>query len=214
MNETDNNLPGDGEIEANEPQVEQELGLEEEERLPWLESAEDYGEDESSTGRVLGFILLGLLALALIVGGIYWLQNRNGMAEGDGSTIAAPDGDYKVAPEDAQATEVEGTGDASFAASEGQKTEGQLAGSGSAPVAEGSVLVQLGAFSTEAAANSGWTDMARRFDYVGGLSKKVTQAQVDGGTVYRLSAVAPNANAANVVCDRLKKAGENCLVIR
>jgi cell division septation protein DedD len=197
-----------------EAETEQALDLEEDDRLPWLESAEDYDESDSSAGRILGLVVLGLIALALVVGAIYWLQNREeAVPEGDGSLIAAPQGDYKTAPDDVQATQVEGTGDASFAASQGKKAEGQLAGSG-AGEASGGVLVQLGAFSTEALAQNGWNSMARRYDYVASMSKRISEAKVDGGTVYRLSAVASDASAANSICDRLKKAGENCLVIR
>ena len=196
-----------------EVETEQPLGLEEDDRLPWLESAEDYGEGESSTGKILGIVLLGLVALALVIGAIYWLDGGKSAApEGDGSLIAAPEGDYKTPPEDAQVTEVEGTGDASFAASQGQKNEGQLAGSGKD--AAGGVLVQLGAFSSQESAEAGWSNMAQKYDYVGGMTKRIVEAKVDGGTVYRLSAAAPNSNAAKVICDRLKKAGENCFVVR
>jgi len=200
------------------------LGLDEEDRLPWLESADDYsGYDGGNGGKLLGFVLLGLLVVAAVVGGYYWLQNRgaNGGVDGDGSVIAAEEGDYKVAPDDPEGKEFEGTGDSSFPASEGQRKEGKLAtGSDSKPVSQsapapkGSVLVQLGAYSSEAQANTGWSELSRRYAYVGKLPKKVTSAKVDGGTVYRLSAVAPNAAAATDTCNKIKAAGGSCLIVR
>ena len=201
------------------------LGLNEEESLPWLESADDYGEYDSGSngGKLLGFVLLGLLVVAAVVGGYYWLQNRGTTdgVNGDGSIIAAEEGDYKVAPDDPEGKEFEGTGDASFKASEGERKEGKLAEgsnkkavSQSAPAPAGSVLVQLGAYSSEAQANTGWSELSRRYDVVGKLPKKVTSATVDGGTVYRLSAVAPNAPTASETCNKIKTAGGSCLIVR
>ncbi len=200
------------------------LGLDEDERLPWLESADDYGEyDGGNGGKLLGFVLLGLLVVALVVGGYYWLQNRGGAdgVDGDGSIIAAEEGDYKVAPDDPEGKEFEGTGDASYKASEGERKDGKLADaadkksvSQSAPASAGSVLVQLGAYSSEAQANTGWSELSRRYDVVGKLPKKVVSATVDGGTVYRLSAVAPNAAVASDTCDKIKAAGGSCLIVR
>ena len=95
------------------------LDLDDEDRLPWLESAEDYDDDgEYSPIRVALFVGAGLLLLAAIVGGIYWLQNRDGGGlDGDGELIAAQEGDYKVRPDDPQARQFEGEGDASAALS-------------------------------------------------------------------------------------------------
>jgi SPOR domain len=100
-----------------------ELGLEDEdERLPWLESDDDYDYDEGiDGGRILGFALLGLVALAAIVGAIWWSTHRTPDATlvADGSTVAAP-GPYKEAPKNAGGKTFEGTGDTAFAVSEGQ----------------------------------------------------------------------------------------------
>lgn len=202
-------------LTAEERAAEQPLNLAEDDRLPWLESAEDYDEDDGSTGRILGLVILGLIALAVVVGAVYWTQNRGPEApQGDGSLIAAPEGDYKTQPEDAQVTEVEGTGDASFAASQGQKSEGQLGDSTTRAAAAGGVLIQLGAFNSQASAQTGWSSLSRKYDFISGTSNRIVSADVDGGTVYRLSAVAPNINAANTLCARLKKVGENCFVVR
>lgn len=201
------------------------LGLDDEDRLPWLETAADYEEEsEYSPVRVAMFVLAGLLLLAAIVGGIYWLQNRdaNGLS-GDGDLITAQEGDYKVRPDDPQAKQFEGEGDASFAASEGQETQTQIgtAAPPEAPVrkaeeaaAQGGTLVQLGAFSSSSLAESSWKSYAQRFEAVGALPKKIVSGKVDGATIYRLNAVAANFDAAQKLCNSLKASGESCLVVR
>ncbi|MFK7842561.1 MAG: SPOR domain-containing protein [Sphingorhabdus sp.] len=204
------------------------LDLDDEDRLPWLETAEDYDEDgEYSPVRVTLFVLAGVLLLGAIVGGIYWLQNRDGGGlDGNGELIAAQEGDYKVRPDDPQAKQFEGEGDASFAASEGEETPAQLGNpeqaeapirkSDAAPTADaaGSVLIQLGAFSSAGLADSSWSGYARRFESIGSLPKKILPGSVDGGTIYRLNAVAPSREAAQQICNNLKAAGESCLVVR
>ncbi|KQT33455.1 sporulation protein [Sphingomonas sp. Leaf412] len=85
----------------------------------------------------------------------------------------------------------------------------------SAPVpgaGSGGSLVQLGAFPTEAAANTAWSAIARRFGYVAQLGKSVERADVGGRTVFRLRVNAGSAGAAADICGRLKVAGEGCFV--
>lgn len=76
----------------------------------------------------------------------------------------------------------------------------------------GGSLVQLGAFPSEAAANSAWSAVARRFAYVASLGKQVQPAEVNGRSLYRLRVNAGSAGAAADICGRLKVAGENCFV--
>jgi len=98
------------------------ITLGDEDRLPWLEAVEDEDEDGGlGVGKLIALIVLALVALGLIVGGIMWL--RQGLQKhGDGSVIAAPDGDYKV-PADPEGRgrgmAIEGVGDATYAASQG-----------------------------------------------------------------------------------------------
>jgi len=184
-------------------------------RLPWLESADDPGDEGGHAGRIAGLVLVGLVALAAVVGLVYWLQTREGaVPKGDGSLIAAPAGDYKVPPKDPQAARVQGTGDTSFAASQGKRVEAKVADAAGAPPPANSVLVQLGAYSTEPLAATGWQTLSSRHDVLSGMPHRIAAATVDGGTVYRLSAITASVAAANQVCDALKKAGENCIVIR
>jgi SPOR domain len=118
--------------------TDRELSLQEEDRLPWLEAVETDEEDEGVTGsKLVGFVLAGLLALGVLVGGIWWLRNQQQGPSGDGTLIAAQEGDYKVKPDEPGGMKVEGQGDASFAASEGAEANGKvdLAAKPEAPVA-------------------------------------------------------------------------------
>lgn len=89
-----------------------------EDRLPWLESAEDEYREGPSALRVIGLIVAGLLLIAGVVFGVNWLRDR-GPAAGTGALIPAPQGDYKVKPDDPGGMKVEGEGDSVFATSEG-----------------------------------------------------------------------------------------------
>jgi len=195
--------------------MDQPLGLDsDDDRLPWLESADDAPSGGGSAGKIMGFILLGLVGLSIVLAGIFWIGGKGRAPEGDGSLIAAPQGDYKVRPKDKQEQKVEGTGDASFAVSQGQQPQGQLADAAGAPPPEGSALVQLGAYTDETSALAGWATLTQRHAVLGGLNRRIVQATVDGGIVYRLSAVLDSPASAVSICDALKKAGQNCLVVR
>ncbi|MBS0255900.1 MAG: SPOR domain-containing protein [Proteobacteria bacterium] len=110
------------------------LDLHEEDRLPWLESAEDYADEAGVDGRkVMTVVLGGLALLAAIVGGVWWGTHRGGAAAGapaDGASVAAPAGAVKEAPKDPGGKTFDGTGDTSFAVSQGQTRPAQLAGEG------------------------------------------------------------------------------------
>ena len=106
--------------------TDRELSLQDEDRLPWLEAVETDEEDEGVTGsKLMGLVLAGLLAIGVLVGGIWWLRNQQGPS-GDGTLIAAQEGDYKVKPDEPGGMKVEGQGDASFAASEGAEANGKV----------------------------------------------------------------------------------------
>ncbi len=217
------------------------LALGDEERLPWLESADDVDFDEPAEGnsRMIGFGVLAVLLLAALVGGIYWLSHRGAApAAADGSLIAASTEPYKVAPKDPGGKTFEGTGDASFKVSEGEKPVANLAGSGAAapaapsapsapkpsasaatpapaPVAPGSgVGVQVGAFSTSASAESAWAKLTAAHAPLAGLSHRVVEGKADMATVFRLQAVAGDLGAANALCAKLQAGGLKCQVKR
>jgi hypothetical protein len=109
-------------------EIDRELSLQDEDRLPWLEAVEDDEEEGLSSSRVLGFVLASLVALALVVGGIWWLRGQQKPIPGssEDTLIAAQEGDYKVKPETPGGMKVEGQGDSSFAASEGSVANGKM----------------------------------------------------------------------------------------
>jgi SPOR domain len=65
-----------------------------------------------------------LLALGLIIGGVWWLRGQG--PQGDGTLIAAQEGDYKVKPDQPGGMKVEGQGDSAFATSEGAEAAGKI----------------------------------------------------------------------------------------
>jgi hypothetical protein len=227
-------------------------GPADEDRLPWLEAVEEDGEREGpSVGKLVGAILIGLLAIGLIVGGLYWLGNRNAAGEGN-DIITAERGDYKQHPENPGGMNLSGEGNTSVAASEGAQPRGNLNLNGvaeqpaapghpapaptapapapqhpapvpapapapqhpaqapaPAPAASGPAI-QLGAFSSPAAANSAWTALAGRFRYLAPLAHNVVPVQAGGRTLHRLRASGPGSAD---ICRRLQAAGEACAVV-
>ncbi|WP_421839287.1 SPOR domain-containing protein [Novosphingobium sp.] len=213
------------------------LALGDEERLPWLESADDVDFDEPADGnsRLIGFAVLAFLLLAALVGGIYVISHRNaGSAAADGSLITADKEPYKIAPKDPGGKTFEGTGDASFKVSEGEKPVANLAGStapgstpatpapkpsaaASAPAPAGpasGIGVQVGAFSTAASAETAWSKLVSAHDALSGLSHRVVEGKADMATVFRLQAVAGDFAAANALCAKLQAGGLKCQVKR
>lgn len=95
----------------------------EEDRLPWLEPVDEEPVEEGvSTGRLIAGLIVALIALGLVVGGVYWLKQRAGgpgTASGDPTLIAAQPGPIKVRPAEPGGLQVKGQGDSSYAASEG-----------------------------------------------------------------------------------------------
>jgi len=225
-------------------------------RLPWLEAVEeeDGGEGPSAL-KLIAAVVIGLLAIGLVVGGLFWLGNRSGGgADGEAEMIDAPEGPYRVAPGNAVGgMQVEGQGGSAHAASEGQEPKGNLsmrvpetpvapqpkaapqpgtaqpgrtpaappatpapaaprpAALAPAPATSSGPAIQLGAFSSQAGAESAWRAMSGRFRYLAPLSHSVTPVQANGRTLYRLRA--SGAGSADV-CRRLQVAGESCVAVR
>lgn len=207
--------------------------------LPWLEGddEEEYYEGYSAA-RLIGVALLGLLVLAGIGGGIWWMTGRmDGDAPvADGSIVHAPESPYKERPEDPGGRLVPGTGDTSFAVAEGQTRQARLDESSSAAtaaqdkivkVAEAEkekdtavpapsepqgVGVQVGAYVTRSSAEAGWQTLSGQYEALSGLHHRIVEGQADIGTVYRLQAVPGDAAAARTLCRNLRAAGLNCQV--
>ncbi len=218
----------------------EELALiEEEERLPWLESGEDDLEmREVDSGRVIGFALIGLIAVAALVAAGWWLIGRTAGGEllAEGSTIEAPDGPYKERPEDPGGKEFAGTGDLAPAVAEGQTREGRLAAPppqspasqlttsddgepepepepAPEPAAQG-VPVQIGGYFDRQSAETGWNTLRGQTDNLNGVNYRIVQGRVDIGTVYRLQAMAGDLASARALCQSLQEDGLACQVKR
>ncbi|MEM8696263.1 MAG: SPOR domain-containing protein [Pseudomonadota bacterium] len=247
------------------------LDARDEERLPWLEAVEEDEDEGVGLLTLIGGVLVVLAAIALVVGGIFWLRDQDGAAPDGGELIAAPEEDYRVRPSEAGGMEVEGEGDAAFSASEGGSPEGRIdrsatpeepiagrrvaatAGENSGNDASGEPtgaatariptsnrslaesaprssndgnasasngvtaasgrLIQLGAFSSQAAANSAWTQIQRQNNALNSLQHSVTPVQAGGRTLYRLRAAASSREAARSLCGRLRNAGQACSVV-
>lgn len=223
--------------EAGEPLETEQLALgENEDRLPWLEGSDDEDEDYagSDNGGMMKLALMGLAALVVLVGAIWWATNRNPdpALVADGSLVQADSPNYKEAPKNPGGKQFDGTGDSSFAVSEGQNRPAQLGGAdkGAAkpvnadPAAKpavatgpaapaGGVGVQVGAYSSKAAAEAGWSKVVGQANgALSGVSHRVIEGTADNGTIFRLQAVAPDAGAANALCGKLKAAGVSCQV--
>lgn len=200
----------------------EELELADDERLPWLESA-DYEEEQGvDTGRILGFAILGLIAIGLVLGGVWYFGSRTTDPDlvADGSTIQAPEGPYKTRPEDPGGRIAEGTGDVAPIVGEGRSPEARLArpetptpSVAAARSADG-VGVQVGAFSTRETAERGWVTLTGQTEVLSGVEHRVVEGQADIGKVFRLQAVASDEAAANALCKALEADGVACQVKR
>src|SRR3954469_10510054 len=104
--------------------------MDESDRLPWLEAVEeDDGGDGPSALKLIVAVLIGLAAIGGIVGGLFWLGNRSastGPAPSEVATLKAPEGPYKVRPDNPGGMKVQGQGDTSYAASAGAEPKGQI----------------------------------------------------------------------------------------
>ena len=100
--------------------------LEDEDRLPWLEAVdEDDERDGPSPMKLVVAVLVGLIAIGLVVSGLFWLGHRTDR-EAAPETITADAGDYKARPDNPGGMKVQGTGETAFAASEGAEPKGMI----------------------------------------------------------------------------------------
>ncbi len=107
--------------------TDRDYALQDEDRLPWLEAVEtDDDEDGLSASKLLGFVLAALIALGLVIVGVWWLRSQQGGPNGDGTLIEAQENGYKVRPDDPGGMKVDGQGDVALAASEGAEATGRI----------------------------------------------------------------------------------------
>jgi len=90
--------------------------VEDEDRLPWLEAVEE-DDRGPSPGKLIAAVLIGLVAIGIIVGGLFWLGNR--AASGGAEEVIASPGDYKVPAPEPGGMKVDNGSSSQVAASEG-----------------------------------------------------------------------------------------------
>lgn len=118
-----------------QPLETQRLDLDDDNQLPWLESADEDDYDyEGGHGRLIVLGLIGLVVIAALAAAAWWMMrgDAGGEVVADGSTIEAPKTPYKEAPKDPGGKTFAGTGDTSFAVSEGQTRPAKLDSSAAA----------------------------------------------------------------------------------
>ena len=94
--------------------------LDNDDRLPWLEAVEEEGGDGGPSAlKLIVAVLIGLAAIGGIVGGIFWMGNRDAAENRAPEVIAAPEGPYKVKPDSPGGMTVEGQGETAFDAAQG-----------------------------------------------------------------------------------------------
>lgn len=234
--------PGGDQGQDDTFEADEQLSLtSEDDALPWLESDEEEVE-QGSDYRILVFAAVAVVALvALLFGASYLFSGKGGgSAQPDGSTIAAPEEAYKMRPENPGGSEVAGTGDLSFEVGEGEGREGRLAsndpapsidleqagtaapatgatpasGATAAPARATGVGVQVGAYSSRAAAEAGWNQLRTRYDALQGVGHRVIEGTADSGSIFRLQAIAGDLAAAEALCRTIRNSGGDCQVKR
>jgi len=74
--------------------------------------------------------------------------------------------------------------------------------------------IQLGAFTSESAANNEWRQLTTRFGSdLGGLSAHVVPADTSTGRVFRLQAQVADESRARALCDVLRKQSQACVPV-
>lgn len=216
-----------------------------EDRLPWLEEVEDEdGPRGVSAGGMLGALLVVLGAAAIVAGTFFWL-GRQDPAVGGGAPelIRAPEGPYKVKPQDPGGLDVAGESETAFETSAGQDVDSQLDPSKLpqppatqpepkrippnetreplppdppkiAPSGASGSVVQLGAYKNTAQAERAWSALSARFPNLSGLSKMVVPYSAGASSGYRLRAGASSPAEAQQICRALQAAGESCFIAR
>ena len=209
------------------------------EALPWLEAVDDEDEPRGvSAGKMLMALAMVLVGVAIVAGTLFYL-GREQAGSGPPELIRAPEGPYKIKPEDPGGLDVSGDSGTAYATGAGQDNDAQLDVTRMSepppppPPAEGEAkvppkpepkpeppkpapsgapgsTVQLGAYGSTAKAETAWKMLSSRFPAVAGMTKQVVP--YNGG--YRLRAVAGSPDQARAACAAVSAGGENCFVVR
>jgi hypothetical protein len=206
--------------------------LKQDDQLPWLQAVEDEQEPRGVSGRrMFGFLLVVLIAAALVGVTFFWLGRMNSAGEGPPELIPAPSGPYKVRPTDPGGLDVSGESRTAFETSAGEDRDSRLNFDAlpeepvakpkeepgplppetmPQPVSSGAsgTVIQLGAFQDQAQAERAWSALAARFPGIAAMNKLIVP--FSGGI--RLRANAASSADAKAACRSLRAAGENCFV--
>ena len=98
-----------------------------EEPLPWLAAVEDEDEPRGiSARRMLGALLVVLIAALIVAGTFFWIGRRNTAANGPPELIRAPAQPYKLKPPTAGGLDVAGESETAFETSAGEDKDSRL----------------------------------------------------------------------------------------
>ena len=96
-------------------------------QLPWLEAVDDEdGPRGVSARKMLGALLVVLLAATIVAGTFFWLGRQDPVGIGAPELIRAEPGPYKVKPSDPGGLDVAGESGTAFETSAGQDSDAQL----------------------------------------------------------------------------------------
>jgi hypothetical protein len=213
------------------------------EQLPWLEAVDD---EDGPTGlparRMLGALLIVLLAAGLVAATFFWLGRQNALPEGAApELIKAAPGPYKVRPSNPGGLDVAGESETAYRTSAGQDTDGQLnlSATPEAPVArprpepkaEPSPAAEEKKPEVKAEAAPAPTGGRGSVIQLGAFANRaqaerawsalsarfpdvaaMNKMVIPFSGGIRLRAGAASSQAAKEVCQKLKVAGENCFV--
>jgi hypothetical protein len=88
-----------------------------EDRLPWLEAVEEE-ERGPSPVKLIAMVVIGLIAIGILVGGLFWLGNRG---SGGGEELIASPGEYKVPAPEPGGMKVDNSSSSQVATSDGSE---------------------------------------------------------------------------------------------
>jgi hypothetical protein len=97
------------------------------EPLPWLAPVEDEDEPRGISARkMLGALMVVLLAGLIVAGTFFWLGRRDSAANGPPELIRAPAQPYKVKPSNPGGLDINGESETAFETSAGEDKDSKL----------------------------------------------------------------------------------------
>jgi hypothetical protein len=97
------------------------------EPLPWLAPVEDEDEPRGISARkMLGALLVVLIAALIVAGTFFWIGRRNTAVNGPPELIRAPAQPYKVKPPSAGGLDIAGESETAFETSAGEDKDSKL----------------------------------------------------------------------------------------